>query len=151
MPLLLTSLSIYHLWSYNYNFTCIVQSSPLWTKKTQVCIYSDFLKKKKQQQELSLLFFLSNWQPSSFGFTKLNLTMSAGSLSLLRRQRNSTCFSEEGDFARCTQPSQPCLQNSFSEPPCACPSGLSTRAWQLAPARRGSGCIYPNLHQAAAL
>lgn len=50
MPLLLTSLSIYHLWSYNYNFTCIDQSSPLWTKKTQVCIYSDFLKKKNSNK-----------------------------------------------------------------------------------------------------
>lgn len=146
MPLFLTSLSICHLWSYNYNFTCIDQSSPLWTKKTQVI----FLKKKKTQ-ELSLLFFLSNWHPSSFRFTEMNLMMRAESLSLARRQRHALCFSEEGDFARCTQPRQPCIPHSFSKPPCTGPSGLSARGWQSTPARWGSGCLYTNLSQPAAL
>lgn len=151
MPLLLMSLSICHLWSYGYNFTCIDQSLPLWTKMTQVCIYSDFLKKKKKTQELSLIFFLSNWQPSSFRFTKMNLTTRAESLSLARRQVHATYFFEEGDFARCTEPGQLRTPHSFSQPPCTDPSRLRARGWPSTPARWGSACVDPNLRKPAAL
>ena len=67
MPLLLVTQSMCHLCSYHQNFACTDQSSPCWTKMSQVCIYNDFL--KNAYQGFSLLAFLLDRQPSPIKFT----------------------------------------------------------------------------------
>lgn len=101
MPFLLVTLPICHLCSYQH-CTCIYQSSPLWTKMTQVCIYNDFLR-KKSTQECSLLFFLSKWQPCSLRFTMMNLMSRITALQPGGR-RVVKCFLEQPHCATPTYP-----------------------------------------------